>query len=64
MYPSVMIVDDEPSILKSLSGILSDEGFEIFTASNGYEALKRIEQEARTWCCWTSGCRVWTALKP
>ena len=46
MYPSVMIVDDEPSILKSLSGILSDEGFEIFTASNGYEALKRIEQEA------------------
>jgi len=46
MYPSVMIVDDEPFILKSLSGILSDEGFEIFTASNGYEALKRIEQEA------------------
>ena len=46
MYPSVMIVDDEPSILQSLSGILSDEGFEIFTASNGYEALKRIEQEA------------------
>ena len=46
MYPSVMIVDDEPSILQSLSGILSDEGFEIFTASNGYEALKRIEQES------------------
>jgi len=46
MYPSVMIVDDEPSILQSLSGILSDEGFETFTASNGYEALKRIEQEA------------------
>jgi len=46
MYPSVMIVDDEPAILQSLSGILSDEGFEIFTASNGYEALKRIEQEA------------------
>ena len=42
MYPSVMIVDDEPAILQSLSGILSDEGFEIFTASNGYEALKRI----------------------
>lgn len=41
-----MIVDDEPSILQSLSGILSDEGFEIFTASNGYEALKRIEEEA------------------
>lgn len=46
MYPSVMIVDDEPSIVQSLSGILSDEGFEIFTASNGYEALKRIEEQA------------------
>jgi two-component system nitrogen regulation response regulator NtrX len=41
-----MIVDDEPSILQSLSGLLSDEGFEVTTASNGYEALQRIEQEA------------------
>ena len=46
MYPSVMIVDDEPSILHSLSGILSDEGYEVITASNGYEALKRIEHES------------------
>ena len=41
-----MIVDDEPSILQSLKGILTDDGFEVSTASNGYEALKRIEQEA------------------
>ncbi len=46
MYPSIMIVDDEPSILQSLKGILADDGFEVSTASNGYEALKRIEQEA------------------
>lgn len=43
MFPSVLIVDDEPSILQSLGGLLSDEGFEILTASNGYEALKLIE---------------------
>lgn len=43
MFPSVLIVDDEPSILQSLGGLLSDEGFEILTASNGYEALKTIE---------------------
>ena len=43
MFPSILIVDDEPSILQSLSGLLSDEGFEIATASNGYEALKIIE---------------------
>ena len=46
MFPSILIVDDEPSILRSLSGLLSDEGFEVFTASNGYEALKFIDSES------------------
>lgn len=46
MFPSILIVDDEPSILKSLSGILSDEGFETITATNGYEALKTLESES------------------
>ncbi|MBW1696519.1 MAG: sigma-54-dependent Fis family transcriptional regulator [Deltaproteobacteria bacterium] len=46
MFPSVLIVDDEPSILQSLSGLLSDEGFEVITASNGYEALQIIDRES------------------
>jgi two-component system, NtrC family, nitrogen regulation response regulator NtrX len=46
MFPSILIVDDEPSILKSLSGLLSDEGFEVMTASNGYEGLKIIDKES------------------
>ncbi|MGD2271179.1 MAG: sigma-54 dependent transcriptional regulator [Desulfobacterales bacterium] len=46
MFPSVLIVDDEPSILQSLGGLLSDEGFEVLTASNGYEALKSIDSES------------------
>lgn len=46
MNPSILIVDDEPSILQSLGGLLTDEGFEVLTASNGYEALKVIEQES------------------
>jgi len=46
MFPSVLIVDDEPSILKSLGGLLSDEGFKVSTASNGYEALKSIDTES------------------
>ncbi len=46
MFPSILIVDDEPSILQSLSGLLSDEGFEVATASNGYEALKIIDKES------------------
>jgi len=46
VFPSILIVDDERSILQSLSGILSDEGFEVITATNGYEALKIIDKES------------------
>ncbi len=46
MFPLILIVDDETTILQSLSGILSDEGYETLTASNGYEALKIIEEES------------------
>jgi two-component system nitrogen regulation response regulator NtrX len=46
MFPSILIVDDEPSILQSLSGLLADEGFEVTTAANGYEALKIIDAES------------------
>ncbi len=43
MYPAVLIVDDETAIINSLEGILSDDGFEVIHAYNGYEALKKIE---------------------
>ncbi len=43
MYPAVLIVDDETTIIESLEGILSDDGFEVMHAFNGYEALKKIE---------------------
>jgi two-component system nitrogen regulation response regulator NtrX len=46
MLASVLIVDDEQSIVQSLSGLLSDEGFEVSTAINGYDALKAIETQA------------------
>ncbi|MGM0452870.1 MAG: sigma-54-dependent transcriptional regulator [Thermodesulfobacteriota bacterium] len=45
MFPTILIVDDSDSILKSLSGILMDEGFETMTATNGYEALQHIEED-------------------
>ncbi len=46
MFPTILVVDDEPAILQSLSGILMDEGFEVVTAANGYEALKTIDAES------------------
>jgi two-component system nitrogen regulation response regulator NtrX len=38
----VLIVDDEESIRRSLAGILSDEGFEVETASDGEKALVQL----------------------
>ncbi|MDL2328125.1 sigma-54 dependent transcriptional regulator [Desulfosarcina sp. OttesenSCG-928-A07] len=46
MFPSILIVDDEPSIIQTLSGLLTDDGFDVISASNGYEALKRIDTES------------------
>jgi two-component system, NtrC family, nitrogen regulation response regulator NtrX len=46
MLPSVLIVDDEPSIVQSLSGLLSDEGYKVSTAVNGYDALKAVDSDS------------------
>jgi DNA-binding response OmpR family regulator len=41
----VLVVDDEPFILRSLTFVLRKEGFEVFEATNGEEALERIRAE-------------------
>ena len=40
MSASILVVDDEESILTSLSSILQDEGYEVTVAMNGAEALR------------------------
>lgn len=37
--PRILVVDDESSILDTVGGVLSDEGFEVETAATGREAL-------------------------
>jgi CheY-like chemotaxis protein len=41
----VLVVDDDRDIRESLSGMLSDEGFEVITAVNGLEALAIVNSE-------------------
>lgn len=40
MSASILVVDDEESIVSSLSSILQDEGYDVSVARNGMEALK------------------------
>ncbi|MBN2033149.1 MAG: sigma-54-dependent Fis family transcriptional regulator [Deltaproteobacteria bacterium] len=44
MARTVLIVDDEESILQSLQGILTDEGLEVITAASGVSALEKIDE--------------------
>ena len=41
----ILIVDDEKNIVSSLTGILSDEGYEISTTGDGMEALEIIQKD-------------------
>jgi len=44
MASTVLVVDDEESILFSIKGVLSDEGFEVICAKSGEDALNIIEE--------------------
>ncbi len=43
-HVTVLIVDDDPNIRELCADVLTDEGYDVTTASNGQEALQRIEK--------------------
>jgi two-component system nitrogen regulation response regulator NtrX len=45
MQKTILVVDDEASICQSLTGILTDEGYEVWTAGSGEDAIKMIDDE-------------------
>lgn len=44
MPTSLLVVDDDPAIRGLLTQVLKREGFEVDTAENGAEALKKIDE--------------------
>ena len=61
----ILIVDDEPDIRQSLSGVLEDEGYAAHAVESGEACLDELgPRSPANWCCWTSGCPAWTAWKP
>jgi DNA-binding response OmpR family regulator len=45
MARSVLVVDDEPSILLALEFVMKNAGFAVRTARNGEEAIKALGEE-------------------
>jgi len=43
MAKTILVIDDEESILQSLEGILTDEGFEVILAESGLSGLQKVD---------------------
>jgi two-component system nitrogen regulation response regulator NtrX len=43
---NVLIVEDDADILSSLAEVIRDEGYEVQTAANGFQALNALERQA------------------
>ncbi|MBI4202455.1 MAG: response regulator, partial [Chloroflexi bacterium] len=41
----ILVVDDEPEMVKYVSANLKARGFDVITASDGVEALKQAEEQ-------------------
>ena len=42
--PTVLVVDDEPNILRSLSSALSRRGYDVLTAATGAEGVRKLSE--------------------
>jgi len=43
---SILVVDDNPSIVKTMSFVLTRKGYDVATASDGQEALDKVRESA------------------
>ncbi len=41
MKKKILIIEDDPVILKNISSFLTEEGFEVYTATNGVEGIQK-----------------------
>jgi CheY-like chemotaxis protein len=44
MSKKILIIDDEPDVLRFLEQLFQDEGYETATAADGVEGLKRLSE--------------------
>jgi PAS domain S-box-containing protein len=44
----ILVVDDEPNVRRTLSALFTRRGYQVHTASDGEEAVKRVEEALKT----------------
>jgi CheY-like chemotaxis protein len=41
---TILVIDDEPSVLRALTGLLRRDGYCVSTAGNGHQALAKLQE--------------------
>jgi CheY-like chemotaxis protein len=41
---TILVIDDEPSMIRALTGLLRRDGYRVDTASNGRDALLQLQE--------------------
>jgi two-component system response regulator (stage 0 sporulation protein F) len=41
----ILVIDDQPGIRRLLTEVLQDEGYEVFSAENGYDGLQAAKEK-------------------
>jgi DNA-binding response OmpR family regulator len=44
LFQRILVIDDEPEVLKALATVLEQSGFDVFTAKSGREATAKISE--------------------
>ena len=52
--PRILIADDNPQGVELLEAYLADTGYEVATAFDGDETLRKVRDWGRPWSCSTS----------
>ena len=60
----VLIIDDSKTIRRSAENLLTKEGYDVVTASDGFDALAKLPMRDRRSFLSTLSCRAWTATRP
>ena len=42
---TILVIDDEPSVVRALTGLLRRDGYVVGTASNGWQALAQLQAQ-------------------
>lgn len=63
MPNTVLIIDDEPTVLGTIADVLADEGYQTLLASSGLDGLAQFKKKGRTSSFSTSGWPIVTGSR-